>query len=175
MYNVLEKLRSGAELNDADRRIHEQGLVSTLKRIHDEIDAAVADAYGWRADLSDSEILENLVALNKARAEEEKRGIVRWLRPEFQNPSGGVAPVAEAQTELDVAEAEQKPAFPDPIGERARAVRQALITLGKPATPKEVWQSFRDGGNYSKSVRELLETMTALGQAVERDGRYFAS
>lgn len=177
MYNVLEKLRAGAELSEADRRIHEQGLVSTLKRIHDEIDAEVAAAYGWRADLSDVEILDNLVALNKARAEEEKRGLVRWLRPEFQNPSGKTAAIAgaEDQTELDVAEAEQKPAFPDQIGERARAVRQALIALGKPATPKEVWQSFRDGGNYSKSVRELLETMTALGQAVEHDGRYFAS
>ena len=29
-----------------------------------------------------------LVALNHERAEEERRGIVRWLRPEFQNPSG---------------------------------------------------------------------------------------
>lgn len=25
---------------------------------------------------------------NRARAEEERRGIVRWLRPEFQNPGG---------------------------------------------------------------------------------------
>ena len=29
-----------------------------------------------------------LVALNHERAEEERRGIVRWLRPDFQNPTG---------------------------------------------------------------------------------------
>mgnify|MGYP001791733359 CR=1 FL=1 len=28
------------------------------------------------------------MALNAERAEEERRGIIRWLRPEFQNPRG---------------------------------------------------------------------------------------
>ncbi|MGI4852020.1 MAG: hypothetical protein ACRYGR_08780, partial [Janthinobacterium lividum] len=37
---------------------------------------------GWPADLGDEEILRRLVALNAERAEEEKRGRVRWLRPE---------------------------------------------------------------------------------------------
>ena len=76
--------------------IHEQGLVSVLRQIHDDLDAAVADAYGWPADpsagsgqaLPDEEILRRLVALNAERAEEEKRGLIRWLRPEFQNPTG---------------------------------------------------------------------------------------
>ena len=76
--------------------IHEQGLVSVLKQIHDDLDAAVAEAYGWPvrqaqggpADLSVDEILRRLVALNAERADEERRGIVRWLRPEFQNPGG---------------------------------------------------------------------------------------
>ncbi len=44
----------------------------------------------------------------KQRAEEEKRGLVRWLRPDFQNPTGVVAaPITDMQTELDVEEAEQ--------------------------------------------------------------------
>ena len=72
-----------------EREIHEKGLVSVLKQIHDELDAAVFAAYGWPHDLSDEEILERLVALNHERAEEEKRGLIRWLRPEFQNPAGG--------------------------------------------------------------------------------------
>ncbi len=50
MYNVLEKLRSGAPLSAKERTIHEQGLVSVLGQLHDELDAAVLDAYGW-ADL----------------------------------------------------------------------------------------------------------------------------
>lgn len=67
--------------------IHEQGLVSVLKQIHDDLDAAVFEAYGWPRTLTDEEILERLVALNHERAEEESRGIIRWLRPEFQNPA----------------------------------------------------------------------------------------
>ena len=87
MYNVLEKLRSGEPLNDKEKTIHEQGLVSVLKQLHDELDAAVFDAYGWPVTLTDEEILERLVALNAERAAEEQRGLIRWLRPEFQNPA----------------------------------------------------------------------------------------
>ena len=47
MYNVLEKLRSGEVLTAKERTIHEHGLVSVLRQLHDEIDAAVLEAYGW--------------------------------------------------------------------------------------------------------------------------------
>ncbi len=39
-----------------------------LANCHAKLDAAVAAAYGWPADLSDSEILERLLALNQERA-----------------------------------------------------------------------------------------------------------
>src|SRR3546814_3900052 len=44
------------------------------------------EAYGWPANLSDEEVLTRLVALNKERAAEEAKGLIRWLRPEFQAP-----------------------------------------------------------------------------------------
>jgi hypothetical protein len=47
MYNVLEKLRAGETLTAKERSIHEHGLVSVLRQLHDELDAAVLDAYGW--------------------------------------------------------------------------------------------------------------------------------
>ncbi|MBS0437825.1 MAG: class I SAM-dependent DNA methyltransferase, partial [Proteobacteria bacterium] len=47
MYNVLEKLRSGEALTPKERTIHEHGLVSVLRQLHDDLDAAVLDAYGW--------------------------------------------------------------------------------------------------------------------------------
>ena len=47
MYNVLEKLRAGEPLSAKDKAVHEQGLVSVLRELHDELDAAVCDAYGW--------------------------------------------------------------------------------------------------------------------------------
>ena len=80
MYNALEKLRSGEALTAKEKVMHEQGLVSVLKQIHDDLDAAVFDAFGWPSTLTDEEILERLVALNAERAEEEKRGLIRWLR-----------------------------------------------------------------------------------------------
>ena len=87
MYNVLDKLRAGEPLTAKDKTVHEQGLVSVLRELHDELDAAVCDAYGWPVTLTDEEILERLVALNAERAAEEAQGLVRWLRPEYQAPS----------------------------------------------------------------------------------------
>ena len=42
-----------------------------LVNVHERLDAAVAAAYGWDADLSDAEVLERLLALNLERYEEE--------------------------------------------------------------------------------------------------------
>ena len=47
IYNVLEKLRSGEPLTPKERKIHDDGLVSVLKQIHDDLDEAVFHAYGW--------------------------------------------------------------------------------------------------------------------------------
>ena len=43
-----------------------------LQLAHEKLDAAVAGAYGWPADLADGEILERLLALNLERAEAEQ-------------------------------------------------------------------------------------------------------
>ena len=80
LYNVLEKLRAGERIEGKDREIYDQGLVGILNDLHDQIDAAVAEAYGWPVDLPDAEILHRLVDLNHARAAEEARGLVRWPR-----------------------------------------------------------------------------------------------
>src|SRR5581483_5248131 len=130
MYNVLEKLRAAAPLTDKERAIHEQGLVSVLRQIHDDLDAAVAEAYGWPADLSDEEILERLVALNAERAREERAGLIRWLRPEYQNPAGAVQSGFEAGSqaaEAATTSREEKLAWPKSLAEQARAVRAALV------------------------------------------------
>ncbi|WP_205755123.1 class I SAM-dependent DNA methyltransferase [Azotobacter chroococcum] len=47
IYNVLEKLRAGEELNAKEKLIHSQGLVSLLRELHDKLDRAVFAAYGW--------------------------------------------------------------------------------------------------------------------------------
>jgi len=47
MYNVLEALRAGRALTPKETATHDAGLVSVLRQLHDELDAAVFAAYGW--------------------------------------------------------------------------------------------------------------------------------
>ena len=66
--NLLERLRSGASLTDKEKALDAKGLVSLLLDLHQKLDAAVAQAYGWPVELSDADILDRLVALNHERA-----------------------------------------------------------------------------------------------------------
>lgn len=54
---------------------------------------ALPDKPGDRAEAKE-ELLCRLVALNAARAAEEAKGQVRWLRPDYQNP-GAASPTQE--------------------------------------------------------------------------------
>jgi hypothetical protein len=176
IYNVLEKLRTNEPLNEAERGIHEAGLVSVLKQIHDELDAAVADAYGWPADLSPDEILERLVALNRERAAQERRGLVRWLRPEFQAPKEAQKP---KQVEAELVEAEAKaakPSFPKASADQVAAVRALLAAQHAPIRAGELARKFAQGKRVESRVSDLLEILAAIGQAQTENGtRYFAA
>ncbi len=183
MYNVLEKLRAGEPLAAAERITHEQGLVAVLRQLHDDLDAAVFDAYGWPATLADEEILARLVSLNAERAAEEARGLVRWLRPEYQAPQAGVAATEVTEdAEAGGPEEEQEPAaaapaprslrpWPDGLAAQAAAVRAALGDLARPATAEEVAVLF-DAAPVAR-VADWLAALAALGQARAGDaGRY---
>lgn len=61
-------------------------IFTDLKEIHDRLDIAVADAYGWPTNLPNDEILQRVVTLNAERTREEQNGTIRWLRPEYQQP-----------------------------------------------------------------------------------------
>jgi hypothetical protein len=63
IYNVLERVRGGVALDAVEpdeRRIFEDGLVLILKELHENLDALVADAYGWPVNLTDEDILARL-------------------------------------------------------------------------------------------------------------------
>ena len=64
MYNVLEKLRSGKPLSVGGEGDPRAGAGQRVRQLHDELDAAVFDAYGWPLALTDEEILERLVAFD---------------------------------------------------------------------------------------------------------------
>lgn len=180
MYNVLEKFRaleaarSGETLEGPEKQIWQDGQIGRLKELHDEIDAAVAAAYGWPGDLSDEDILARLVALNRERALEEAAGRVRWLRPEYQNPTGaGVAATTkDADLSGEAAQSAALPDWPKSLPERIAAVRAALEEMGE-ASARQIAARYR--GTGEKGVTPLLESLAALGQAeVLDDGRYAA-
>jgi hypothetical protein len=151
--------------------------VSVLRQIHDDLDAAVAEAYGWPADLPDEEILRRLVALNAQRAEEEKRGLIRWLRPEFQNPGGASASQGTlelaAQRKTDPAKKAAKRPWPKTLAEQAQAVRGALGSGIGPTTAGELAKRFTSA--KAQRVGELLATLAALGQARAVGGERFVA
>lgn len=173
MYNVLEKLRAGETIEGKDREIYDQGLIGILKDLHDQIDAAVAEAYGWPEDLSDEDILFRLVALNRERGEEEARGHIRWLRPDYQNPEGRVAAKGKTKDmDLGVTAKVEKAPWPKTLPDQIAAVREALTEMGE-ATPDQIARRFMRA--RTTSVQPLLESLAALGQAeLVGDDRYAA-
>jgi hypothetical protein len=196
MYNVLEKLGTAEPLTEKERAVHEQGLVSVLRELHDALDAAVLAAYGW-SDLApalvgrpggttpteakapeqaeaEEELLLRLVALNAERAAEERRGLVRWLRPDYEVRARGAAQT-EAETEaagatsVPTVTAARRP-WPKTLAEQAQAVR-AVLAGGVPVTVEELAGTFQRAPR--ERVADLLETLVSLGQAQRLDdGRY---
>jgi len=173
-------------LTEKERRIHDDGLVSVLRQIHDELDAAVFHAYGWddlgerfassapgspAREEAEAELLERLVALNHERAEEEKRGLVRWLRPDFQAPGEtGVPAARQTEIELEAEKAAARPAaqveklaWPDSLPEQVAAVQKLLPALGP--DPGALSAAFgRRSSRRATQIAGILTTLDALGQ-----------
>lgn len=198
MYNVLDKLRREEPLNAKDKALHEQALVGVLRTLHDELDAAVLDAYGWQ-DLgpvpwTDEEarqawterLLERLVDLNTRRAAEEARGTIRWLRPAFQDPTAptaepqsaielvGGAPAPEADTEDEAPAPTAAPAtrmpWPADLPAQMRAVADALATSAQPLDEDALAARFTGRGPWKKRLPQILETLVVLGKAQRDEG-----
>ena len=227
IYNVLEKLRSGEPLTAKEKQIHDQGLVTVLRQIHDELDEAVLEAYGW-GDLSDKakpcsgglrpsianeeapplapngidghrptlqdtssaadgtprqaleqELLTRLVALNHARAAEEKRGLIRWLRPDYQNPTAAAPQPVQTTldgTDPDSSSSNQKSkinnpqssihpsSWPDRLPDQVAILRK-LITTDPTATAEQLSVLFgRKNKKRTEQIEGILETLKGLGQ-----------
>ncbi|MCB2099697.1 MAG: class I SAM-dependent DNA methyltransferase [Rhodobacterales bacterium] len=199
LYNVLERVReldNGCDvppLSDKERDIYDAGLVAVLKDIHDQIDRATFEAYGWEdlipalvgkpgattpsphktpeQEAAEEDLLGRLVALNWERAAEEARGLVRWLRPDYQIPKLGhkvKAPAGEqVEADLAVAPAAGKPKWPGDELDQIRAVREILAKADTPARPADIAAAF-DGRNTAKRkkrVNRVLATLVAAGTA----------
>ncbi len=174
MYNLLEKLRKGEPLDDKDKAFNQKALVSTLKQIHDELDIAVFEAYGWQ-DLENTEvgsenveemILERLVKLNAERAQEEANGLIRWLRPDYQAPTT----VQSTQTELGILPETPTPVIPatqqklpKDFKDQLAAIRDLLRTQGGEWTLAAIVQQFKNASRSESKIQDALDALETLG------------
>jgi SAM-dependent methyltransferase len=206
MYNVLEKVKDAsrppaaapqpeggeseppqregiedvrATLSADEQRIFDDALILILKERHDELDAAVAAAYGWPADLSDDDILARLVALNKERAAEEAKGFVRWLRPDYQIPRFGSDAEKAAQIEADLGTPDQpvpaaakadKASFPTSTVEQVAAVMAALAQQPDAVSAADLARGFKQGKKAEARIAATLSSLARTGFISVADG-----
>ncbi len=181
LYNVLERLRSGAapdDLDEVERHIFDDGLVLILKEHHDALDAEVAAAYGWPVDLTEENILARLVSLNKERAAEERRGIVHWLRRDYQIAKFGSPKEKAEQLEATLLAADasaDKPAYPADDMAQTALVMAALANASRPQDAAAIAAGFRQGQRVAPKVGAVLAALTRMGVISTADrGRTFA-
>ena len=175
--------RRSLALTAKEQAVHDAGLVSVLRQLHDELDAAVTAAYGWvrdgrpETDLPDAEILARLVALNATRAAEEATGTIRWLRPEYQAPAGATTQSAlemttkgTKDTKAKTKASKAKTPWPKSLAERVRATELALQSSPSPVTPAELAKRFTRA--KPEDLAEILETLAALGRAHQAGDKF---
>jgi hypothetical protein len=119
-------------------------------------------------------ILERLVALNAERAAEERNGLIRWLRPEYQNPNQTTA----TQTEItDTSEIDETIVIPVeqqkwPIAAKAQlaAIRDLLRTSSGEWTALQIANQFTGRNTQKKldAIGENLDRLECFGFLIHR-------
>ena len=122
---------------------------------------------GKTKDEIDEIILERLVALNAERAEEERNGLIRWLRPDYQAPGETqtqqtIAGIAEIETESAIAPVEQQK-LPKAFKDQLAAVRDLLRTQGGEWTIDQIAAQFKSASRQKQTLLTCLESLEALG------------
>jgi hypothetical protein len=129
----------------------------------------------------DATLLERLVALNAERAAEEARGLVRWLRPEFQNPQAAprqetIAVEGEAAAALTPGPSPrgqgEKLPWPETLPEQVATVARLLAESPVPLDAEAIAARHTGRGPWKKRLPQLLETLVALGRARQVSGGY---
>ncbi|WFP61437.1 DNA methyltransferase [Mesorhizobium sp. WSM4904] len=176
LYNVLEAVVAGSRLSGKEQDIRSRGRVLILRELHDRLDAAVLKSYGWQADIDVEQILERLVYLNEVRAAEERRGFIKWLRPEYQIEK--IGPLAHrgdrVQAIFSTKAKSRKAAFPATRLEQAQVVLNIIGHAKAPISAEEIAATFSSPERTITEVRDVLQSLVRLGQAESYDaGRSF--
>jgi hypothetical protein len=193
-YNVLEKLRRDEILTKTEQDTNQQGLVSSLRELHDELDRTVFTAYGWddlgdilvgmpgattplpdKSDMqaeAEEALLMRLVELNHRRAEEEAQGLIRWLRPDYQSPEAQQVDIELSKdAELVIPEkkvAPKKVTWPKELRDQIKAL---VGLLSMPVTAQALSENFKR--NPINRVNAVLDALEALGKAQKENELWY--
>ena len=109
-----------------------------------------------------------MVALNAERAKEEAAGLVRWRRPEYQNPEGAQAHQAALvipprNPQPSALNPRRKLPWPKTMAERVKAVNATLASVKQPVTAADMAKGF--ARVKAAEVGDILETLCAMAHA----------
>ncbi len=126
-------------------------------------------------------MLERLVALNAERAAEEARGVVRWQRPEFQNPQAmptqqaiDTGPEEDPADDIAPTVSIKPQPWPKDAVAQVCALADALSASTVPLSLDEIAARFTARGPWKKRLPQLLDMLVAMGRAREDTGRFRA-
>lgn len=125
----------------------------------------------------ENQILDRLVALNAERAEEERNGLIRWLRPEYQAPEEQVhqttleGVIPEAETAIEPVEQQKWLTKPK---HQLAAIRDLLRIAPGEWTVKQIAAQFKGRTTQKKldAITENLERLEWFGLVISetKDG-----
>ena len=124
----------------------------------------------------DETILERLVALNAERAAEERNGLIRWLRPDYQAPDQA----KPTQTTLEGIDIEAETAIIAPVEQQKwptqpkaqlTAIRDLLRTSSGEWTALQIASQFTGRNTQKKldAVRENCDRLEWFGLLIRRE------
>lgn len=176
LYNARDRLASGAVLTEAEREVCDRGLVRLLDHLHRRIDAQTALAYGWAAEMDDETAVAALARLNRERADEEARGMVRFLRPGYQAARVAVS-ARPVQIEAGLAPATVRPTLPPSPEGLASSLLATLRRSGAPVEAEALSARFDGGTRRTREarVREMLAVLAVAGSVQRTETGWFAA
>ena len=189
-----ERLRRAASLGEGDGTSTRLGLVSVLKDIHDDIDRAVFEAYGWADLIPRWSASRGRRCPRRTRRRSRKRRRKSCCHASSPEPGAGggrtarhrplaaaglsnpeTRPQGETPEDVEQVEAQLvvpetadgKPAWPKDELDRIRVVRDMLGRAPAPLAPEALSAAFRgrNSAPRKKRVEQVLQTLVAAGVA----------
>ena len=176
MYNVLEALREGRPLSKKEQDIHDRGLVSILRQLHDALDWKVTYAYdsedsphGW------AKLAHELYGLQTGDTLDPVTG---WPADRPSDPAAAAAQLAAAQAAFDqkvltnlvalnaTRAAEEAAGKIRWLRPDYQAPAAAQTTLGITAKPGKVAKPAKQKAKKTPWLKPLAERVKATEQAL---------